>query len=446
MTGKKVHRRRDRDRDRPAARHLRALAWHASAAGNHALCASVFSRRATSWPRWPAPAPARGVRRRRARAGVAFDDSSSGRVFVRRIVRRIVPGGVLGRVGARLSLLDGRGVAGAGLEHGDRDADDPHEQIGRAARVAPRRAGGGFGRDATKRRRAGAPDGRTRGRGVGDERRARMDRRARRRGARVGAREAMVRRAEESLGGHRRARPRARERGAREDFKRRVLRRFRGVSLRGRRRRLRRLPPSIVRGPGEAREGRRRALRERERGAGRPRGDPASALARGVRSRRRRGALSARAGGDLAHAASVCADVASFELERRGGGGGARRDGGDERVASLAAHRAKEIDAWRAAATLPGGGDRGNEKKFEVSGLNKSKSSPDVAVPPRAPPSRGGVRAGRGPRRGPRGVRRGRRDPHGRPRGGPPRARRRHARGGGGGRRRRRGRRRRGGD
>ena len=75
----------------------------------------------------------------------------------------------------------------------------------------------------------------------------------------------------------------------------------------------------------------------------------------------------------------MCADVASFELERRGGGGGARRDGGDERVASLAAHRAKEIDAWRAAATLPGGGDRGNEKKFEVSGLNKSKSSPDVA-------------------------------------------------------------------
>ena len=222
------------------------------------------------------PRRPRGVRRRRARAGVAFDDSSSGRVFVRRIVRRIVPGGVLGRVGARLSLLDGRGVAGAGLEHGDRDADDPHEQIG-AAKLLEIARRGAREADLGEMRRSGDALARQMGERAG----AALATSAAL--GWIGARDVAARVLErarqwfgepKSRSGVTVARNlRARERGAREDFKRRVLRRFRGVSLRGRRRRLRRLPPSIVRGPGaRARGAPASSSRARTRGGATTRG------------------------------------------------------------------------------------------------------------------------------------------------------------------------------
>jgi hypothetical protein len=298
MTGKKVHRRRDRDRDRPAARHLRALAWHASAAGDHALCASVFSRRdvlaAVARPgaraEFAAAAPGRGSRSTIRRRGGSSSDESSAESS-----RAAFWGAweldFLSWMDAALLEPDSSTVTGTRTILTSKSGAPLVSR--RAAREADlgemRRSGDALARQMGERAGAALATSAALGWIGARDVAARVLERARQwfgePKSRSGVTVALA--------------PRARERGAREDFKRRVLRRFRGVSLRGRRRHLRRLPPSIVRGPGEAREGRRRALRERERGAGRPRGDPASALARGVRSRRRRGALSARAGGDL---------------------------------------------------------------------------------------------------------------------------------------------------
>ena len=447
MTGKKVHRRRDRDRDRPAARHLRALAWHASAAGDHALCASVFSRRdvlaAVARPgaraEFAAAAPGRGSRSTIRRRGGSSSDESSAESS-RAAFWGAWELNFLSWMDAALLEPDSSTVTGTRTILTSKSGAPLVSR--RAAREADlgemRRSGDALARQMGERAGAALATSAALGWIGARDVAARVLERARqwfgepksRSGvtvalalAHASAELAKISKEESS-----------------EDFGASLFEDNDAASA-----------ASHLRSCAD--------LAKRARGAGElfasanaGRGDHAGILPRPWRE-----ACEAVGGAahclrapeaTFAHAASVCADVASFELERRGGGGGARRDGGDERVRSLAAHRAKEIDAWRAAATLPGGGGPGERKKVRGEWFEQIQILPRRrVVPPRAPPSRGGVRAGRGPRRGPRGVRRGRRDPHGRPRGGPPRARRRHARGGGGGRRRRRrGRRRRGGD